>query len=123
MKNILLFFLIPATILYRKVAGLIMKGLKQFWDNWQWVLALGALLYGIFLFYYNSTTSTPARITECERHLAEHISKSDKHFEKIDQSISELNVINAGIDAKLEAIREDTNTTKKLVFELLGKRL
>lgn len=100
-----------------------MQGLKQFWQSWQWVLALVALLYSIFLFYYQSSTSTPARITDCEKHLAEHIERSDKHFEKIDQSISELNVVNAGIDAKLEAIREDTNTTKTLLFELLGKRL
>lgn len=111
-----------------------MEGLKKFWNNWQWVLALVAVLYSIFLFYYQSSTATPTRITECEKRLeehiqkselflAEHIQKSDKHFEKIDQSISDLNVINAGIDAKLEAIREDTNTTKTLLFELLGKRL
>lgn len=112
-----------AMFLLKKIAGFVVQGLKQFWQNWQWALALVALLYSIFLFYYQSSTSTPARITDCEKHLAEHIERSDKHFEKIDQSIGELNVVNAGIDAKLEAIREDTNTTKTLLFELLGKRL
>ena len=121
-------------IIYKIITELVVEGLKKFWNNWQWALALVAVLYSIFLFYYQSSTTTPTRITECEKRLAEHIQKSelflaehiqksDKHFEKIDQSISDLNVINAGIDAKLEAIREDTNTTKTLLFELLGKRL
>lgn len=122
-KKVLIFATGLATILVRKVAGLVVESFKRFWNNWQWLLALIALLYAIFLFYYNSTTTTPARITECEKHLAEHISKSDKHFEQIDRNISELNVLNAGINAKLDIIIEDTNTTKKLMFELLGHRL
>lgn len=123
MKNKLLFFLIPAIILYRKVAGLIMQGLKQFWQNWQWALALVALLYSIFLFYYNSTNTTPARITECEQHLARHEQESKEHFAQLDRSVADLNILNKGIQVQLESIKEDTSATKRLLFELLGQRL
>lgn len=123
MKNTLLLFVIPAIILYRKVAGLIMQGLKQFWNNWQWVLALVALLYGIFLFYYNSTNTTPSRITECEQHLARHEQESKEHFAQLDRSVADLNILNKGIQVQLESIKEDTSATKRLLFELLGQRL
>ena len=112
-----------ATILYRKVAGLVMQGLKKFWNNWQWVLALCALLYGIFLFYYNSTTATPARITECEEHLAKHERESKEHFAQLDKSVADLNILNKGIEVQLESIKEDTSATKRLLFDLLGKKL
>lgn len=123
MKNTLLLFVIPAIILYRKVAGFIMQGLKQFWQNWQWVLALVALLYSIFLFYYNSTNTTPSRITECERHLARHEQESKEHFAQLDRSVADLNILNKGIQVQLESIKEDTSATKRLLFELLGQRL
>lgn len=123
MKNTLLLFVIPAIILYRKVAGLIMQGLKQFWQNWQWVLALIALLYSIFLFYYNSTNTTPTRITECEQHLARHEQESKEHFAQLDRSVADLNILNKGIQVQLESIKEDTSATKRLLFELLGQRL
>lgn len=123
MKNTLLLFVIPAIILYRKVAGLIMQGLKKIWQNWQWVLALVALLYSIFLFYYNSTNTTPARITECEQHLARHEQESKEHFAQLDRSVADLNILNKGIQVQLESIKEDTSATKRLLFELLGQRL
>ena len=47
-----------------------MQLLKKIWKDWQWAIALVALLYGIFLFYYNSTTSTPTRIKNCEERIA-----------------------------------------------------
>lgn len=100
-----------------------MEGLKKFWNNWQWILALGALLYGIFLFYYNSTNVTPTRITECERHLARHEQESKEHFARLDKSVANLNILNEGIKIQLESIKEDTSATKRLLFELLGKRL
>jgi HKD family nuclease len=112
-----------ATILYRKVAGFVMQSLKQFWNNWQWVLALAALLYGIFLFYYNSSNITPTRITECEKHLARHEQESKEHFARLDKSVADLNILNEGIKVQLESIKEDTSATKRLLFELLGKRL
>lgn len=100
-----------------------MQGLKKFWQNWQWVLALVALLYSIFLFYYNSTNTTPARITECEQHLARHEQESKEHFAQLDRSVADLNILNKGIQVQLESIKEDTSATKRLLFELLGQRL
>ena len=50
----------------RKVAGFVVQRLKIFWQNWQWAIALVALLYSVFLFYYNSTQATPAKIKAIE---------------------------------------------------------
>ena len=123
MKKVLIFATGLATILVRKVAGLVVESFKRFWNNWQWLLALIALLYGIFLFYYNSTTTTPARIAECEQHLARHEQESKEHFAQLDKSVADLNILNKGIQVQLESIKEDTSATKRLLFELLGQRL
>lgn len=110
-------------IICKIITGLVVEGLKKFWNNWQWILALLALLYGIFLFYYNSTNVTPTRIAECEKHLARHEQESKEHFARLDKSVAELNILNEGIKVQLESIKEDTSATKRLLFELLGKRL
>lgn len=123
MKKVLIFATGLATILVRKVAGLVVESFKRFWNNWQWLLALIALLYAIFLFYYNSATTTPARITECEQHLARHEQESKEHFARLDKSVANLNILNEGIKVQLESIKEDTSATKRLLFELLGKKL
>ena len=122
-KKVLIFLTSSATIQIRKVAGLVVQGIKNFWNNWQWILSLVALLYGIFLFYYNSSNITPTRITECEKHLARHEQESKEHFAALDKSVADLNILNAGIRAQLESIKEDTSATKRLLFELLGQRL
>lgn len=123
MRKVLIFATGLATILVRKVAGLVVESFKRFWNNWQWLLALIALLYAIFLFYYNSTTTTPARIAECEQHLARHEQESKEHFAQLDRSVADLNILNKGIQVQLESIKEDTSATKRLLFELLGQRL
>ena len=122
-KKVLIFLTSSATILLRKVAGLVVQGIKTFWNNWQWILSLVALLYGIFLFYYNSSNITPTRITECEKHLARHEQESKEHFAQLDKSVADLNILNKGIQVQLESIKEDTSATKRLLFELLGQRL
>lgn len=106
-----------AIILYRKVAGLVMQGLKTFWQNWQWALALVALLYGIFLFYYQSTTSTPARLAHCEEHLAEHIKKSDERFEKVEKNQHNIDISLAEIKVMVKNATEDLTIIKKSVVE------
>jgi hypothetical protein len=110
-------------IIYKIITGLVVEGLKKFWNNWQWAIALAAVLYSIFLFYYQSSTVTPARIAECEKHLAIHEQESKEHFAALDKSVADLNILNAGIRAQLESIKEDTSATKRLLFELLGQRL
>lgn len=122
-KKVLIFATGLATILVRKVAGLVVESFKRFWNNWQWLLALIALLYGIFLFYYNSTTTTPARIAEYEQHLSRHEQESKEHFAQLDRSVADLNILNKGIQVQLESIKEYTSATKRLLFELLGQRL
>ena len=112
-----------AMILTRNVAGFIVQGLKTFWQNWQWALALGALLYGIFLFYYQSNVTNPQKIQDCHHQLQLHLTESNDHFSRIDKSISDLNILNAGISAQLSAIKDDTTATKNLLFKLLGDKL
>jgi YbbR domain-containing protein len=100
-----------------------MNSIKKIFKDWQWVLSLIVLLYGIFLFYYQSSVSIPDSIQDCQHRLDVHLAESTEHFHQLDKSVAELNVVNAGISAQLSAIKEDTTITKKLVFELLGKRL
>lgn len=94
-----------------------MQGLKKFWNDYQWVLALGALLYGIFLFYYQSTTSTPARLALCEEHLAEHIRRSDERFEKIEDNQQSIEISLAEIKVMVKGATEDLVIIKKSVVE------
>ena len=119
-KRVLKFVVNSATILVRKVAGFVMQALKQFWQNWQWALALVALLYGIFLFYYQSTTSTPARLNKCE----EFISQSQKTHEEILVRLSndemKFDTTTARIETSLEAISTDLQFIK---HELIKKAM
>ena len=94
-----------------------MQGLKKFWSNYQWVLALVALLYGIFLFYYQSTTSTPARLSYCEEHLAEHIAKSEERFVRIENNQHNIDIALAELKIMMKNANEDLTIIKKSVVE------
>lgn len=93
--------------LYRKVAGLVMQGLKKFWKEYQWVLALVALLYGIFLFYYNSTTATPARIKNCEERITAHITESDARLKKIESDYNDVKLTLTELKAMMNISLQD----------------
>ena len=84
-----------------------MQGLKQFWKDWQWVLALVALLYGIFLFYYNSTQATPARIKNCEERITAHIAESDIRFKKIESDQNDIKLTLTELNAKMDISLQD----------------
>ena len=118
--KVLKFIVSSAIILYRKVAGLIMQGLKQFWQNWQWALALVALLYSIFLFYYQSTTSTPKRLAKCE----EFIEQSKKTYNEIIVRLTndeiKFDTTTARIETSLESISSDIQFIK---HELIKKAI
>lgn len=101
-----------AIIRYRKVAGLIMQGLKKFWNNYQWVLALVALLYGIFLFYYQSTTATPARIKSCEERITAHITESDARLKKIEEDYSDVKLSLTRLEAMMNISLQDLSIMK-----------
>lgn len=94
-------------ILHRKVAGLVMQGLKKFWSDYQWVLALVALLYGIFLFYYNSTTATPARIKNCEEKITAHITESDTRLKKIESNYNDVKLTLTELKAMMNISLQD----------------
>lgn len=96
-----------AIISYRKVAGLVMQGLKKFWSDYQWVLALGALLYGIFLFYYQSTTATPARIKNCEERITAHIIDSDTRLKKIESDYNDVKLTLTELKAMMNISLQD----------------
>lgn len=92
-----------------------MQGLKQFWRNYQWVLALVALLYSAFLFYYNSTQTMPARIEAVERQLAEHKMESERRISKIESDYSEVKISLAEIKAMVGMSLQDLGYMKNYI--------
>lgn len=104
-----------AMILARKVAGFGMRQLKAFWHNYQWVLALVALLYGIFLFYYNSTQSIPARIEAVERQVTELKIETERRISKIESDYSEVKISLAEIKAMVGMSLQDLGYMKNYI--------
>ncbi len=99
-------------ILNRKVAGLVMQGLKKIWKEYQWVFALVALLYGIFLFYYNSTQATPARVTALEQKFNSHIAETDVRFKKIETDQNDIKLTLAELNTKMDISLLDLSIMK-----------
>lgn len=98
--------------LYRKVAGLVMQGLKKIWKEYQWVLALVALLYGIFLFYYNSTQATPARVTALEQKFSSHVAETDVRLKKIESDQNDIRLTLAELNTKMDISLLDLSIMK-----------
>lgn len=119
-KKVLHKKLSSATILLRKVAGLIMQGVKQIWNNWQWVLALVALLYGIFLFYYQSSTSTPARLDKCEEFMVQSKKTHEEIIVRLTNDEIKFDTTTARIETSLESISSDIQFIK---HELIKKAI
>jgi len=92
-----------------------MQGLKQFWHNYQWTLALVALLYSAFLFYYNSTQATPAKIATLERQFAEHKTDSERRISKIESDYSEVKISLAEIKAMVGMSLQDLGYMKNYI--------
>lgn len=84
-----------------------MQSLKNFWQNWQWAIALVALLYGIFLFYYNSTQITPARIESVEKQFAEHKAESERRISKIESDYNDVKLTLTELNAKMDISLQD----------------
>lgn len=98
--------------IYEKVAGLFMQGLKKIWKDYQWVFALIALLYGIFLFYYNSTQATPARVTALEQKFNSHIAETDVRFKKIEADQNDIKLTLAELNTKMDISLLDLSIMK-----------
>lgn len=114
-KKVLLNSASSVTITTRKVAGLVVQQLKAFWNNWQWVLALIALLYSVFLFYHQSTTSIPARMDALEHKVNEHIDVSDKRMAKIESDYSDVKISLAEIKAMVGMSLQDLGYMKNYI--------
>jgi hypothetical protein len=71
------------------------------------VLALVALLYGIFLFYYNSTQATPAKIASLERQFTEHKADSDRRISKIESDYNDFKLTLTELNAKMDISLQD----------------
>lgn len=97
-----------------------MQGLKKFWQNWQWVLTLGALLYGIFLFYYQTSTATPARLAECEHFMEKSQKLHNDILVRIANDEIKFDTTTARIETSLEAISTDLQFIK---HELIKKAM
>lgn len=106
-----------ATILKRKVAGLVMQTLKRLWNNWQWVLPVGALLLSAFTWYYKTSTETPARISSCENRLSAHIEESNREIQEIKDHISKVDLLVVEIKTMLVSIDKDLTIIKSWIVE------
>ena len=114
-KNVLKATPRSVIISLRKITGLGVQQLKTFWHNYQWVLALVALLYGIFLFYYNSTQATPAKIELLERQFVEHKLDSERRISKIESDYSEVKISLAEIKAMVGMSLQDLGYMKNYI--------
>ena len=115
--KVLKFIVSSATILARKVAGLIMQGLKRFWNNWNWLLPVVALLLSAFTWYYKTSTETPARITACEKHLEEHIKSSQSEIQELKDHINKVDLLVVEIKTMLVSIDKDLTIIKSWIVE------
>lgn len=106
-----------AIILYRKVAGLVMQGLKRFWNNWNWLLPVVALLLSAFTWYYKTSTETPARIAACEKHLQEHIISSQSEIQELKEHINKVDLLVVEIKTMLVSIDKDLTIIKSWIVE------
>ena len=106
--------------LNRRVAGLIMQGLKQIWNSWQWVLALCALLYSVFLFYYQATSTTPSRLDKCEKFIIESQKTHEIILTRLSNDEVKFDTTTARIETSLEAISTDLQFIK---HELIKKAM
>ncbi len=112
MKNVLFFLANSATILYRKVAGVVVQGLKTFWNNWNWMLPVAALLLSGVTWYYKTTTINPARITNCEEKLSAHITESEARLKKIEAEYNDVKLSLTRLEAMMNISLQDLSIMK-----------
>ena len=101
-----------ATIYTKNVAEFIMQGLKSFWNNWNWLLPVSALLLSCATWYYKTSTETPARITNCEERLAAHIKEADAKLKKIETEYNDVKLSLARLEAMMNISLQDLGIMK-----------
>lgn len=115
--KVLKFIVSSATIWLKNVAGLIMQGLKRFWNNWNWLLPVVALLLSAFTWYYKTSTETPTRITACEKRLQEHIATSQSEIKELKDHINKVDLLVVEIKTMLVSIDKDLTIIKSWIVE------
>jgi hypothetical protein len=78
-------------------------------------LALVALLYGIFLFYYNSTTATPAKIASLERQFAEQKMDTERRISKIESEYNDVKLSLTRLEAMMNISLQDLGYMKNYI--------
>lgn len=101
-----------ATIWLKNVAGLVMQGLKKFWNDWNWVLPVVAVLLSAFTWYYKTSTETPARITNCEEKLTAHIAEADARLKKIEAEYNDVKLSLTRLEAMMNISLQDLSIMK-----------
>ena len=94
-----------------------MQGIKRFWNNWNWLLPVVALLLSAFTWYYKTSTETPARITACEQHLQEHIQTSQSEIQALKDHINKVDLLVVEVKTMLVSIDKDLTIIKSWIVE------
>lgn len=89
-----------------------MQGLKAFWNNWNWVLPVGALALSVFTWYYKTTTINPTRITNCEEKLTAHIAEADARLKKIEAEYNDVKLSLTRLEAMMNISLQDLSIMK-----------
>ena len=94
-----------------------MQQIKKLWQNWQWVLPVGAIILSCATWYYKTTTVNPNRITSCETRLANHIEESHKQIQELKDHISKVDLLVVEVKTMLVSIDKDLTIIKGWIVE------
>ena len=101
-----------AIIKSKVVAGFVVQELKRFWNNWNWLLPVGALALSAFTWYYKTTTINPTRITNCEERLTAHIEEADARLKKIEAEYNDVKLSLTRLEAMMNISLQDLSIMK-----------
>ncbi len=94
-----------------------MQTLKKLWQNWQWVLPVGAIAMSVFTWYYKTTTVNPARISACEQQMAAHKAESDARFQKIEENQNKIDITLTRLETMTAMVLNDVGIMKNYITD------
>jgi hypothetical protein len=94
-----------------------MQQIKKLWQNWQWILPVGAIVLSATTWYYKTTTVNPARIAACEQQIAEHKAESNARFKEIEANQNKIDISLGKLEAMTAILLEDVGIMKKYVTD------
>ena len=92
-----------------------MQNIKRIWNNWQWVLPVGAIVLSGTTWYYKTTTVNPARITACENKLETHIAEADERLKRIESEYNDVKLSLTRLEAMMNISLQDLNIMKAYI--------